>query len=156
MKINVGTLTFEAPQDFEWSETTVNLLAPARIDIKDPRMMQSQGVTARHNLVANQRTTTEFKTIEAISADLSKRLMRSIPTMQDLKAQPFSFADGKEGVLLNYLFSFNEKSLLRQYHAVRLDDSTVTSLVLTTDGSITQEVEKTYLECMAQASVTNS
>ncbi len=153
MKTTVGTLSFDAPEGFAWSETTVSLQAPAPKMVRDPRMLQKQAVTARPNLVANQRSTDQFETIEAISEDMTKRLMRSIASMQDLKSLPLKFADGKEGILLSYLFSFNEKSMLRQLHAVRLDDKTVTTLVLTTPGSITETEEQNYIKYLSSATV---
>lgn len=152
-KMTVGNLSFEAPEGFAWNETMISLQAPAPQDIRDPRMLQKQAVVARPNLVVNQRTTENFRTIEAIVEDMTKRLRGTIKSMKELKASPLKFADGCEGILLSYLFSFNEKSMLTQMHAVRLDGDTITTMVLTGPGTLTEDEANLYIKHLASASV---
>ena len=153
MRTNIGALSFEVPSDFLWGETTVSYLAAPPKAVRDPRLLQEQAVAARPNLVVNQRTTTEFGTLEAVVEDLTKRLTATVKAMQDLKVANIVFADGVEGVVLAYQFPFGDKSVLRQMHAVRLDHDTITTFVLTTAAALGEDQERRYLEALASASI---
>lgn len=156
MRTNIGALSFEVPPDFLWGETTVSYLAAPPKAVRDPRLLQEQAVAARPNLVVNQRTTTEFGTLEAVVEDLTKRLTATVKAMQDLKVANIVFADGVEGVVLAYQFPFGDKSVLRQMHAVRLDHDTITTFVLTTAAALGEDQERRYLEALASASIDKS
>ena len=153
MPTTIGTAHFDPPAAFGWAETTMSFRAPPTDAVRDPRMLQKQALVARPNLVVNQRTTTGFRTLNEVADDVTKRLMATVTDMQDLQAAAFQFADGKEGMLISYLFPYHKESMLKQMHAVRLDDDTVTTLVLTCASAITDEEEQEYVQSLTTMTV---
>ncbi|MCP4501345.1 MAG: DUF1795 domain-containing protein [Deltaproteobacteria bacterium] len=149
MRTSVGNASFIAPPSFLWSESTVSFRAPPTKAVSDPRMLQKQAMVARPNIVVNQRTITDFQTLNEVADDVTKRLMATVKEIDDLQATAFQFEDGKAGILISYVFPYHKESLLRQMHAVRLDDKTVTTMVLTCGSAISDDEQADYVKALA-------
>ncbi len=109
-------------------------------------------VPVRPNLIIRRRTVAQGAVLETLAGQLCAELAQSVPTLADLETSPFTFADGADGVLLAYRFASMADSVLRQYHALRLDELRLTTLTLTVnDKTLTEADRDGYLRCLASA-----
>lgn len=128
----IHELPFEAPAGFEVSEVMLTLKGPAVDDLVDPRMLQKQRAI-RPNLIVHRRPIADAATLDLVVAEMCAELLTSIPSLQDLKTTPFTFADGAKGSVVQFDFAAGKAAAVRQFQAVRVDAGALVTLTLTVD-----------------------
>jgi hypothetical protein len=128
------------PTELEVEECFITLRAPDR-DLAEPRSLNKQQ-PIRSNLVVRRRTVRRDASLDTLAGEMCGELAKSIPSLVGLERAGFKFDDGTIGLMLAYEFQASSSALLRQYHALRLDDRTLTTLTLTVDGRTLTDADR--------------
>jgi hypothetical protein len=140
--------SLDVPEELAVEELFVTFRAPDR-ELVEPRALNTQQAI-RPNLVVRRRTVRRDVSLDTLAGEMCGELAKSIPSLTGLERAGFRFQDGSTGLLLAYEFQATASALLRQYHVLRLDDRTLTTLTLTLDGRTLTEAERDrYLSHLA-------
>jgi len=152
MGFSAHGLRFEVPAGFEVDEVTISLRA--RKPAREARLLNKQ-TTVRPNLVMRRQTLEEPIDLVTLSLRLIAEVLQEVPDLQQPTREPFEFADGAPGLLLGFDYPLAEDGVcLRQYQAIRLDDSTVTNVLLTVDkNTLTSALDAEYKKYIRSAAV---
>lgn len=143
-------LTIEPPEGFELEESMLALRKSSDA-LNEPRARQPQQVV-RPNLLIRRRPARTGATLEQLAGEMCGELVKSLPGLDDLETAVFKFTDGHEGLMVAYDFAATEATLLRQYHALRLDEGTLTTLTLTCDArALSEELRDRWFASLASA-----
>ena len=152
--LEIHGITFEPPPGFAPEETMISLRAarkgakPAAAPPLDPAAPRP----AEPSVIVHSRRARPGATVTGAAGDLVADLAKSIPALRNLSTVPFTFDDGEEGVLVAYDFPMPTREVLRQYHALRLDDGQLTQVTLTAVAAqITPQLADAYLKSLASA-----
>lgn len=151
MTSSVHGLPFQPPADWSVTEVMVQMKGPPVDDLKDPRMMQSQ-YPLRPNLIVHRRQLPGGADVDMICAEICAELVHSIEGMRDLSTEALTFVDGQEGRVVQFDFPAGKAATVRQFQALRLDDSVLTTLTLTVDATtLNDERKAAYFKSLASA-----
>jgi hypothetical protein len=149
--LSLEGLRIQVPADFVQEEVVASWRVPSAPDLKDPRLMQTQAVV-RPNLTVT-RVPANGHDLEGVAARSCEELMQRIEGIKGVKASEVVFADGKQGVLLEYAFPVMSFTVV-QMQAMRIDDDTLTTLALCTEASrLTDAVHDSYVKSLLSASL---
>lgn len=152
----ISQLTVTPPSDFLEEEIVTTWRAPLKKDLKAGPIMQFQA-PVRPNLIATQRQVKATATLAELMSKVCADMMRHIEGLDDIETTEFEFTDGTAGLLLKYTMPVHGKFTVYQLQAGRLDGTTFTTLTISTEASrLTEDDLKTYLTCIANASVASS
>jgi hypothetical protein len=73
-------------------------------------------------------------TLEVLATEVLAELMQTLPNMKNASQSATTFADGGPGIVLAYTFT-TQTGELRQYHALRIHNERVCSVILTVPSS---------------------
>ncbi len=149
--VSLEGLQFDPPADFVHEEVVSSWRVPLKNEVKDPKLLQAQAVV-RPNLTVT-RVQVDEPDLEAITARACHELMERIQGVQGVRATQIVFADGKNGMLVEYAFPVMSFTVV-QMQALRVDDHTLTTLALCTEASrMTNEVRDEYVKSLQSAKV---
>ncbi len=136
-------IEISVPLGFQVEESSLTLRAPQ--GVVEARVLNKQ-TPIRANLIVNRRLVGPESTIVSLSAEVTAELQAAVNDLEDLSAEPFTFDDGTVGSLVSFRFPFHEAAQIRQFHALRLDAGTFTTLTLTVDGlKLDDQTKSNYL-----------
>lgn len=142
--MEIAGLVFDPPDQARPSETVVTFQLP------ESTLDGAGKATLHSNLIVRSRTVPPAHTIEQAAGELCAELQHLGPTVNDLSHGEFVFADDVRGVIVAYDF-VRGASTLRQYHALRLDERRLTTLVLTVGAGLDPVTQRAYIESMGSA-----
>ncbi|MCC6808100.1 MAG: DcrB-related protein [Deltaproteobacteria bacterium] len=145
-------LRFDAPNDFSPDEAILSLRAPMP-DLKTPLAM-NRALTVRPNLIVHRRMVADGTSVEMICGEVCAELASAIPSMENMATARMKFKDGAVGMLVSFDFAATEHAKVRQFQALRLDASLLTTMTLSVDATtLTDELTKHWLDVLASASL---
>jgi hypothetical protein len=134
---------FDAPAGFEVDEVTISLRAPE--PAREARVLNKQ-TAVRPNLVVRRQKLEQPTDLAALALKLIAEVLQEVPDLQAPTKERFEFADGAVGLLLGFDYPLaGDGVCLRQYQAIRLDESTLTNVLLTVDkNTLTPALDADY------------
>jgi hypothetical protein len=144
-------LNFDPPADFVHEEVVSSWRVAAKPQLKDPKLLQPQA-QIRPNLTIT-RVHVEVPDLAGLAATSCDELMRRIDGIHGIKTTEIKFADGVDGLMLEYAFPALQFTVV-QIQAMRVDGNTLTTMTMCTEASrLTDDVHEQYLQCLRSASL---
>jgi len=142
--MQIAGIEFDPPDHVPATETVMTFHLPTSAP-------DSAGKALLHsNLIVRSRVVSAALGLEVAAGELCAELRHLGTAVQDLSHGEVVFADDVRGILVAYDF-VRGASLLRQYHALRLDDRCLTTLVLTVAAGLDPEIQRGYVDALCTA-----
>lgn len=142
-KLSTGTL--DVPETWE-VRTQVTLLEPEDKALVDPKLPPPASAP-RANLVISRHAAANTNPAEALQ-DFLKSSAREIPQFKLLGQESVEFHDGGHGESVSLTFPATATVQLAQRHVFRVDDDTMTQIVITVDAYRVDELDTTLMELL--------
>lgn len=140
-KLSTGTL--DVPETWE-VRTQVTLLEPEDKTLSDPMLLPSTSAP-RANLVVSRQAHGNTSPEDALE-DFLKHSAREIPQLRVLGKENLEFDDGGHGASVSIAFPATAAVQLAQRHVFRVDDGTLTQIVITVDDYRANELDTALRE----------
>ena len=140
-------LEFQLPEAYQPSETMITL----RADAPDPGLpVMGRQLKVNPNLIIHRRPAPKDRAVEMIAGEMMAEMAASIADMENLTTEAFDFRDNVPGIIIGFDFGAGQHARLRQFHALRVDDGTLTTSTLTVDAQTLNDSNKAeYLAILA-------
>lgn len=139
MDMILGPLRMTVPDAFALEETKWVLRAPVQEELVDYRLQvgtKTKPIQVRPNLIVHRQTVVSGFNVQEHLARSVAELMQSVGGLKEIVRADIKFVDGVVGKVVIVAFAPTESVKLCQFHAYRLDDTTLTSLTWTMDARV--------------------
>ena len=148
--MNHAGLFLDAPADMVMEQTMVAMRA-APSAVVDPRVLNRQ-TPIRTSLIVHRRQVGPHATLEVLAGEVAAELVSSVGGLSGLVTEAFDYADGAIGFLVSFDVAAAEVGTARQFHALRKDDTVLTTLTLTLDKlQLTDDGKRRWFDVLASA-----
>lgn len=113
----------------------------------------TEGVRPNQSIVVHARTVKAGASLVMLAGQALTELTTSLDGITDVTQAEILFDDGQTGLLFLYSFPARGQEMVRQYHALRLDDDQLTTLTLTARLSeLDESTGQVFLQAIASLS----
>lgn len=143
-------LSLNAPPDMVIEQSMFALRAPPSAAV-DARLLHKQ-TPIRTSLIVHRREVGAVATLEVLAGEVAAELVSSVSGLSGLVTEAFDYEDGAIGFLVSFDVAAAEVGTARQFHALRKDDTVLTTLTLTLDKlQLTDDGKRRWFDVLASA-----